>query len=292
MTHLLVNKLAAPFIAPSITKLINLSFSLNVFPSCWKTVKVTPIFKSADPIDVINYRPMSVLPMLSEIAERHVHNALYSFLCENDLIYVRQSGFRSKHSTETALIRIIDDLLFNLDNDRVSGMVLVDYRKAFDMIDHSLLLKKLEVYGLSRDSLQWFTSYLKDKRQFVKLGDKQSSVAIVRHGILQGSILSPLLFIVFINDLPLYVTSSRIDLYANDITLTSSTNDSSIGRLEGTLNSSIAEIVDWAASNKLPINEGKTKAMLITGKRLPSKINEEMTLTIKGLNSNSFPVLS
>ena len=291
MTHLLVNKLAAPFIAPSITKLINVSFSLNVFPSCWKTVKVTPIFKSADPIDVIN-RPISVLPILCEIAERHVHNALYSFLCENDLIYIRQSGFRSKHSTETALIKIIDDLLFNLDNDRVSGMVLVDYRKAFDMIDHTLLLKKLEVYGLRRDSLQWFTSYLKDKRQFVKLGDKQSSVAIVRHGILQGSILGPLLFIVFINDLPLYVTSSRIDLYADDTTLTSSTNYSSIGRLEGTLNSTIAEIVDWAASNKLPINEGKTKAMLITGKRLPSKINEEMTLTIKGLNSNSFPVLS
>ena len=124
-----------------------------MFPSCWKTVKVTPISKSADPIDVIN-RPISVLPILCEIAERHVHNALYSFLCENDLIYVRQSGFRSKHSTETALFRIIDDLLFNLDNDRVSGMVLVDYRKAFDMIDHTLLLKKLEEYWLSRDSLQ------------------------------------------------------------------------------------------------------------------------------------------
>ena len=215
-------KLAAPIIAPSITKLINLSFSLNVFPSRWKTAKVTPIFKSGDPTDVTNYRPISVLPILSKIAERHVHNAVYSFLCENDLIYIRQSGFRSKHSTETALIKIIDDLLFNLDNDRVSGTVLVDYRKAFDMIDHTLLLKKLEVYGLSRDSLQWFTSYLKDKRQFVKLGDKQSSVAIVRHGILQGSILGPLLFIAFINDLPLYVISSRIDLNADDTTLISS----------------------------------------------------------------------
>ena len=169
MTHLLVNKLASPIIAPSITKLINLSFSLNVFPSCWKTVKVTPIFKSADPIEVINYRPISVLPILCEIAERHVHNALYSFLCENDLIYIRQSGFRSKHSTETALIRIIDDLLFNLNNDSVSGMVLVDYRKAFDMIDHTLLLKKLEVYGLNRDSLQWFTSYLKEIKDAIWL---------------------------------------------------------------------------------------------------------------------------
>ena len=157
-------KLAAPIIAPSITKLINLSFSLNVFPSRWKTAKVTPIFKSGDPTDVTNYRPISVLPILSKIAERHVHNALYSFLCENDLIYIRQSGFRSKHSTETALIKIIDDLLFNLDNDRVSGTVLVDYRKAFDMIDHTLLLKKLEVYGISRDSLQCFTSYLKAGR--------------------------------------------------------------------------------------------------------------------------------
>ena len=93
------------------------------------------------------------LPILSKIAERHVHNALYSFLSENDLIHTRQSGFRPRHSTETALIKVIDDLLFNLDNDCVSGMVLIDYRKAFDVIDHTLLLKKLEVYGLSTETV-------------------------------------------------------------------------------------------------------------------------------------------
>ena len=282
-------KLAAPFIAPSIARLINLSFSLNVFPCRWKTAKVTPIFKSGDPADVTNYRPISVLPILSKIAERHVYNALYSFLSENDLIYTRQSGFRLRHSTETALIKVIDDLLFNLDNDCVSGMVLIDYRKAFDMIDHTLLLKKREVYGLSTETLQWFTSYLTNRRQLVKLGDKQSNLANVPHGISQGSILGPLLFIVFINDLPFHVTSSTIDLYADDTTLTSCANYSSIDKLEQNLNSSVAEIAEWAASNKLPINESKTKAILITGKRLASKINYEMALTINGTKLEVVP---
>ena len=104
------------------------------------------------------------------------------------------------------------------------------------------------MYGLGRDSLQWFTSYLKDRCQLVKLGDKHSSVAFVSHGIPQGSIFGPLLFIVLIDDLPLYVTLSRTDLYANDTTLTSSTNYSSTGRLEGTLNSAIAEIVEQTAN--------------------------------------------
>lgn len=112
--------------------------------------------------------------------------------------------------------------------------------------------------------------------------DKQLNVANVPHGIPQGSILGPLLFIVFINDLPFHVTSSTIDLYADDTTLTSCASYSSIDRLEQNLNFSVAEIAEWAAFNKLPINESKTKAILITGKRLPSKINYEMALTING----------
>ena len=148
-------RIGMPTIAPSIARLINLSMSIGEFPSRWKTAKVTPLFKSGTLSDPSNYRPISILPVLSKIIERHMYDSLYALLVEKNLIYSRQSGFRKHHSTETALINIIDELLFNLDRNKVSGMVLVDYAKAFDMVDHELLLKKLEVYGITNQELKW-----------------------------------------------------------------------------------------------------------------------------------------
>lgn len=273
-------KIAAPIVAPSIARLINYSITSEVFPQRWKIAKVTPLFKSGDSSNVTNYRPISVLPILSKLIERHVHDALYSYLSDNNLLYTRQSGFRKIHSTETALIKIVDDLLFSLDKNRVSGMILIDYCKAFDMIDHSILLEKLQAYGMVNSSVNWFQSYLNDRRQLVSLGGKQSSMTFVHHGVPQGSILGPLLFIAFINDLPLHVGSSMIDLYADDTTLTSSSNYDSINLLQESLNNSITEVVDWATANKLPINESKTKALLVTGKRLLSKIEVNPTIMV------------
>ena len=179
-------KLAAPIIASSIAKLINYSFVTSVFPQRWKTAKVTPLFKGGDPENVNNYRPISVLPVLTKVIERHVHDSLYSYLCVNNLIYSKQSGFRKRHSTETALIGIIDELLFNLDSDRVSGMILIDYCKTFDMVDHSILLQKLQAYGFDNKSLIWFRSYLNERRQLVSMGNIESPTACVRHGVPQG----------------------------------------------------------------------------------------------------------
>ena len=145
--------------------------------------------------DPCNYHPISVLPVLSRVIERHVHNTLCTFLCDNNLIFSRQSGFRKNLRTETALIRIIDDL-FNLDKDRVSGVVFIDYCKAFYIVDHELLLKKLEAYGIVNTELKWCRSYLNGRKQLVHLSGKESSKAPMKHGIPQGSILGPLFFIL------------------------------------------------------------------------------------------------
>jgi len=156
------------------------------------------------------------------------------------LIYPRQSGFRKRHSTETALIRIIDELLFNLDDNKVCGFVLVDYCKAFDMVDHAILLDKLNAYGVDGSSLAWFKSYLSDRRQLVSQAGTMSDMTTVRHGVPQGSILGPLLFIVFINDLPLHVSSSDIDLYADDTTITSYADFRKMSKLQDSLNIAVS----------------------------------------------------
>ena len=203
-------------------------------------------------------------------------------MCVNNLIYSKQSGFRKRHSTETALIGIIDELLFNLDSDRVSGMILIDYCKAFDMVDHSILLQTPQTYGLDNKSLIWFRSYLNERRQLVSMGNIESPTACVRHGVPQGSILGPLLFIAFINDLPLHVSSAQIDLYADDTTLTSAANFDSVGVLQSSLTTAISEVDQWATANKLPLNEGKTKVLTITGKRLSTRINHDLAVVVNG----------
>ena len=150
------------------------------------------------------------------------------------------------------------------------------------MVDHSILLQKLQAYGFDNKSLIWFRSYLNERRQLVSMGNIESPTACVRHGVPQGSILGPLLFIAFINDLPLYVSSAQIDLYADDTTLTSAANFDSVGVLQSSLTTAISEVDQWATANKLPLNEGKTKVLTITGKRLSTRINHDLAIVVNG----------
>ena len=158
-------------------------------------------------------------------------------------------------------------------------MVLIDYCKAFDMVDHELLLKKLEAYGIMNTELEWCWSELSGRKQVVHLGGKESSEVPMEHGVPQGSILGPLFFILFMNDLPLLV-SSQVNPYADDTTLTASAHFNNLPELKLSLNISSNEIRHWADSNKLPINESKSKVLTITRKCLASKINDELVVTV------------
>ena len=202
------------------TKLKNVS--TNSLPNHWKKAKVTPLHKGGARNDVNSYRSISVLLILSKILEKHVASSLSVFLRDNNLLYELQSAFRSGHSTETALIRLTDQILKNTDNDEVTGLVFIDFRKAFDVIDHELLLTKLFIYGATPSSVGWFKSYLSERKQFISLGKTTSKQLTVKQGVPLGSILSPVLFLLFVNDMPLHVQKSAMDIYADDITLLSS----------------------------------------------------------------------
>ena len=153
-----------------------------------------------------------MLPILSKLFEKRICDHLCDFLEENTLLHRFQSGFRKFHSTETTLIRLVDQLLFDLDKNRASGLVFIDYKKAFDLIDHGLLLEKLKAYGVRDNDLELLRSYLRGRTQYVHINGCHSSPRTVSAGVPQGSILGPILFLLFINDLPSAAQHSTIDI--------------------------------------------------------------------------------
>ena len=187
------------------------------------------------------------------------------------LLHKFQSGFRKTFSTETALVRLVDQLLFDLDKNNVSGIVFVDYKKAFDLIDHRLLLRKLEVLG--DDYLPVFTSFLSDRKHYVNVNGCHSKTENVNFGVPQGSILGLVLFLIFINDLPTALKNSTADIYADDTTISYSDHyNISPEAISNGIQTDMNALQNWSNKNRMTRNERKTKSMLITGKRLDKKL--------------------
>ena len=231
----------------------------------WKKAWVTPIYKSDDRLKCENYRPISILPIVSKILERCVFNQIYKFLNDNSLLSKHQHGFRPKHSTLTALTRVCDTLYENMDNGQLSGIVFLDIRKAFDSIDHNILLHKLkDQFGISDIELRWFESYLNNREQVCIVNNSMSSSKRIVSGVPQGSILGPLLFLLYINDLPECLQKTTPYLYADDTQICCSSN--SLIELTENLNHDLSRIGDWLSRNKLQHHPTKTKIMFIGSK--------------------------
>ena len=196
---------------------------------------------------------------LSKILERAVHDQLYSFLTTNSILHPSQSGFRSGHSTNTALLDVSDFILNNMNEGRATAAIFLDLKKAFDTVNHDILISKLHCYGIKGSALNWFISYLTDRSQVVTINSHLSDSQNINIGVPQGSVLGPLLFIIYVNSLPDSVTCKCI-MYADDTTLLCSSSDPI--SLQSDLTSSLTSIANWFKVNKLTLNVKKTKLMI------------------------------
>ena len=254
-------KLAASIIAPILTKLFNLSLSSGVFPDAFKVAKVIPIYKSGPKSVKGNYRPISVLPVMSLIFERHVSSCLRHYLESNNLLYNRQSGFRKHHSCQSALTLLLDDWIAAIDNNEIVGSIFLDLSKAFDLVDHTILLEKMNMYNFSELSLRWCKSYLSSRKQITFVSGVKSDAKDVLFGVPQGSVLGPIFFLIFINDLPLDLQFSHTDMFADDSTISKSNR--SINVVAEMLSLDLVNVDRWCRQNNMALNPTKTVAMFL-----------------------------
>ena len=211
-------KEGAPVLASPITDLVNLSISLSLFPDDCKIAKLKPLYKKEAKTKPKNYRPISLLPLLSKIIDKIIHNQTQEFLGKNNILYKYQSGFREHHSTDTCLSYLTDKVKIGFEEGLLKGMVLIDLQKAFDTIDYSILLEKMSCLGFAGKRIAWFTSYLTNRSFIVNVGKESSSPGKLSCGVPQGSILGPLHFLLYVNDMPQAVNSELL-LYADDTCL-------------------------------------------------------------------------
>lgn len=269
-------KKSCAVITEPLTYLFNLSLNQGHFPDELKVARVTPIYKSDDPSMINNYRPVSVLPVFSKILEKIMLKRLNSFFEQFDIFYNLQFGFRSKHNTSLALIYLIDLILQSINNGEIVLGVLIDYCKAFDTVNHNILLNKLNKYGVRGIANTWLKSYLSNRKQFTSYNKNNSSYLPITCGVPQGSILGPFLFLCYINDLPNVSNLITPLIFADDTNLFIKGKDPDA--LMTSLNEELIKIANWTKINKLSLNTQKTKYIVFTRPRTQITIASQLRL--------------
>ena len=250
----------SPQFIPPIKTLVNKSLTEGTFPSIFKLALICPIYKKSDKTKCVNYRPISLLSNLSKIFERIMYNRLEGYLESNNLIYDFQFGFRKKFSTDHALLSITEQIKNNFQNKNFSYGVFVDLEKAFDTVNHKILISKLKYYGFQENTLSWLTSYLSNRTHKVTLNGEISDSKPVSCGVPQGSILGPLLFLIYINDMNKAIRNSKVYHFADDTNLLfSHKNEKTLKRI---VNKDLKNLYEWLCANRLSLNVAKTEFMI------------------------------
>ena len=273
-------KIAANIIDSPLHHIICLSISQQKFPSSWKLSKVIPLHKKQCILDKRNYRPVSLLSPLSKVLEKIVYEQLYDHFNKNNIFNENLHGYRENRSTLTALLTMYDRWVSAADSGQISGAVFLDLSAAFDLVDPQLLIKKLKIYGIKDNSLKWIDSYLKNRSQAVWLDCVLSEFLESNIGVPQGSILGPLFFLIFFNDLPQEL-ETEIDNYADDSTITAS--GSTLTSLESQLTADCAKVSDWMIQNKLKLNPDKTTVMALGTRERLRKLNRGLSVNMDSI---------
>ena len=276
------------FICPVITHIVNTSLTSHDVPSAWKLALVHPIQKTAKSTDVSNFRPISILPTIAKIVERVVYEQLYAYFTDHHLFSSSQHGFRSNHSTDTALLTVTDRVFQAMDKRDVTLLCMLGLSKCFDVVPHEKLLNKMQLYNIDT---RWFESYLAGHYQRVVVQDERGYRTVSAPlpnpiGTYQGSALGPLLYSIYANDMPLYADDACIVQYADDTQVLVSGRPGDIGALTRSMEQNLSHLSAWFGKNGLKINAQKTQLIALGTrqnlKQLPTISIEFMGATVPG----------
>ena len=262
----------------NLTHIINLSLAQGVFPTELKLANLIPIFKAGDPELAGNYRPVSLLTAFSKVFERVFYNRLLSFFQRYKILYDMQFGFREKRSTEMAIMMLLDKIIDALEKGRYVIGIFLDFSKAFDTVNHKILLSKLETYGVRGIANDWLASYLDKRTQYCTFNGHKSSTRTINCGVPQGSILGPLLFLAYINDLGEISNKWSTLLFADDTNVFAEGTE--LDTLQNLVNNEIPMLIDWLRANRLSLNVKKTNTMIFG--KAKDNIKKRIKIVIEG----------
>lgn len=271
-----------PHLASHLTHIINRCLLTSTVPTQWKSANVTPIPKINNPTELSHFRPVSILPTASKILEKIVFLQINSFLTKYGILSATQSGFRAHHSTTTALLRVTDDIYEANDNGKSTCLILLDYSKAFDTLEHALLCQKLKYIGFSPETVLFFASYLEGRQQRVCLNELESSFVQVRQGVPQGSVLGPILFSLYTFDFCKYIKYCSIHQYADDTQIYYSFYNNNLGDAISKINEDLNAISCISDAHNLVLNGKKTEILVFGPKKDQLVADDDFKVSLNG----------